>query len=291
MTSFTATISKSFAGLSETFATQVADDIIRRLSLKYGFNAQEAHEFIFAEGVKIESATKEILKKDLPWCGVVDEECCHAISFGNRLFRQCHKPQKKGLHCTQCAKQLEKDGTLKYGDVTARMACGAMDYESGKDKVVSFVAYMARNNLTEADVLASAQTYGLTIDPVQFIAMPKRGRPAKKAMAVAEETDSSDSDEEQGQVPILAFSALTAPETVENAAEIVAEVGAVEEEEEEEEEEMTMDRLNSMSRSELNALAKEHGVVGSTNAKKIDGIAVLLKIGPYAETAETSDGN
>jgi hypothetical protein len=291
MDSFTATISKSFADLSETFATQVAEDVIRRLSLKFGFDVQAAREVIFAKGVKIESATTEILKKDLPWCGVVDEDCCHAISFGNRLFRQCHKPQKKGVHCTQCANQLAKDGTLKYGDVNARMTCGVMDYESGKDKVVSYAGYMARNNLTEADVLAAAQTYGLTIDPLQFIAMPKRGRPAKKAMVVAEETDSSESEEEQ--VPILAFSAMTQPE---NAAEVVAEVVAevaevgAAEEEEEEEEEMTMERLNSLDRSELNALAKEHGVTGSTKAKKIEGIAMKLKIGDYEESGGDRDG-
>ncbi len=289
MTSFTATISKSFADLSATFATQVADDVIRRLSLKYGFDAQEAREHIFELGVKIESATTEILKKDLPWCGVVDEDCCHAISFGNRLFRQCHKPQKKGNHCTQCANQLAKDGTLKYGDVHARLACGVMEYDTGKDKVVSYAGYMARNNLTEADVLAAAQNYGLTIDPVQFIAMPKRGRPSKKAMVVADETESSESDEEQAVHVTSSVSTepvQIAVEIVAEAVEIVAEA-AEEDEEEEEEEEITMDLLlNVMSASEITKLAKKHKVKGTSKASKIDGLAQFLKIGNYTEEGD-----
>ena len=85
----------------------------------------------------------------------------------------------------------------------------------------------------------------------------------------------------------------------ENAAEVVeevavvaevAEVGAAEEEEEEEEEEMTMERLNALDRSELNALAKEHGVTGSTKTKKIEGIAMKLKIGDYEESGGDRDG-
>ncbi len=293
---FNANISKSFADLSATFATQVANDVIRKLSLRYGFDVREACDFIYGEGIKVETARTEILKKDLPWCGEVDPECCNAISFGNKLFRQCSKAPKRGGLCTPCANQLDKTGSLRYGDVTARMACGAMDYEVGKDKVVTYAGYMVRNKLTEADVLAAAQSYGLTIDPDQFVAMPKRGRPSKKDMSVPDDTESSD-DEAEVPVPepvpeptpdvpepVVEIPVPDVPDQA-GAAEVPAEAAA-EAEEEEEEEEITIEKLNIMSRSDLNELAKKHGVVASNKDKKIALLITKLNLIPLEEGEE-----
>jgi hypothetical protein len=296
--SFNANISKSFADLSVNFATQVANDVIRKLSLKYGFDVREACAYIYGDGVKVATAGTEILRKDLPWCDEIDTECCSAISFGNKLFRQCPKAPKKGLLCTQCANQLEKNGTLRYGDVNARLTCDAMEYEVGKDKVVSYAGYMARNNLTEADVMAAAQSYGLTVDPRQFIATPKRGRPAKKNMSVPEETETEGSGDEaetspvpaEEDVPDLVQPAPTVPTTVPTPepAEEEEETSPVPDptEEEEEEEEMTIDKLRAMERSDLNAFAKLHNVVATTKDKKIALLITKLGLTEDGEVVE-----
>ena len=266
------TISKSFSDLSVAFATQVQDDTVRRLATRFGFDMDAALEFIRGNEVVVVAATKEILKKDLPWCGAIDEDCCHAISFGDKRFPQCHKAQKKGNYCTQCANQLERDGSLKYGSVEERMACGAMEYETGKYKVVSYAGYMSKHNLSEADVRASAISHGLEIDPLQFVATPKRAR-AKRSMAVSE-SDESETDPEVPEVP------------AEAAAPAEAEVPA-EADEADEGPAHTIESIRAMSRSDLNALAAQHGIVGaafSTIKKKIDGLIAKL------ELVETEDG-
>jgi len=289
---FNANISKSFADLSATFATQVANDVIRKLSLRYGFDVREACDFIYGDGVKVETANTEILKKDLPWCGEVDPECCNAISFGNKLFRQCSKAPKRDGLCTPCANQLDKTGSLRYGDVNARMACGVMDYEVGKDKVVSYAGYMVRNKLTEADVLAAAQSYGLTIDPSQFIAMPKRGRPSKKDMSVPDDTEEASDAEgpgpEQADVPVEG----PFPEQADVQAEFPVpepEQAAEAEVPEQAKEEITIEKLNTMSRTDLNDLAKKHGVVASNKDKKIALLIIKLNLTPLEEGEEEEE--
>jgi hypothetical protein len=267
------TISKSFSDLSVAFALQVQDDTVRRLAIRFGFDVATALEFIHGNEVVVVSATKEILKKDLPWCGVVDEDCCHAISFGDKRFPQCHKAQKKGLYCTQCANQLERDGSLKYGGVDERMACGAMEYETGKYKVVSYAGYMSKHNLSEADVLASAMSHGLEIDPLQFVAAPKRAR-AKRSMAVAE-SDESESDPEAAEVAEV-------PEVPAEVPAVPAEVPAVAEE-------PTIASIRAMSRDVLNALAVKHGIVGpaySSKPKKIEGLIEKLGLVEVEEGEE-----
>jgi len=263
------TISKSFSDLSVAFALQVQDDAVRRLAARFGFDVDAALEFIHGNEVVVVAATKEILKKDLPWCGAIDVDCCHAISYGDKRFPQCHKAQKKGLYCTQCANQLERDGSLKYGDVDARMSCGAMEYETGKYKVVSYAGYMSKHNLSEADVRASAQSHGLEIDPLQFVATPKRAR-AKRSMAVAE------SDESESEPEVLVVPAGVPAEVPGVLAEVPA--GAAEADEGPAH---TIESIRSMSRADLNALATQHGIVGSafsSNKKKIEGLIAKLEL-------------
>jgi len=172
------------------------------------------------------------------------------------------------------------------------MACGVMDYEVGKDKVVSYAGYMVRNKLTEADVLAAAQSYGLTIDPSQFIAMPKRGRPSKKDMSVPDDTEEASDAEgpgpEQADVPVEG----PFPEQADVQAEFPVpepEQAAEAEVPEQAKEEITIEKLNTMSRTDLNDLAKKHGVVASNKDKKIALLIIKLNLTPLEEGEEEEE--
>jgi hypothetical protein len=170
--SLSAIINAALLDASTQMTTQVLHQAIARLADKYGFDAAEAIQF-----VNLAPARPELLKKsDLPWCGVADPTWCKALSFSGGLYRQCHKaPVDGSLLCGACSRQATETGSLKNGDVDARLAATPFGFLDGK--VAPFTKLMAKNGWSKELVEQSAAAYGLTIPPENFQEIkPKRGR-------------------------------------------------------------------------------------------------------------------
>ena len=170
---FSATMSTAFTDSMADFAGKMLTDAIGRLATKYGFDKNEAQDFLMSGGIHVKLPPIE--KSKLPWCGVVDEGCCRAIQKNGGLFTQCTNSPLDGGWCKKCAKDVEKNGTPTNGDVEARLAKDIMEYKVGNVEVKPYILYMEKNGITLEKVLESAAEYGLTIDPRQF-EKKKRGR-------------------------------------------------------------------------------------------------------------------
>ena len=170
---FSATMSTAFTDSMADFAGKMLTDAIGRLATKYGFDKDEAQDFLMSGGIHVKLPPIE--KSKLPWCGVVDEGCCRAIQKNGGLFTQCTNSPLDGGWCKKCAKDVEKNGTPTNGDVEARLAKDIMEYKVGNVEVKPYILYMEKNGITQEKVLESAAEYGLTIDPRQF-EKKKRGR-------------------------------------------------------------------------------------------------------------------
>ena len=179
---FATTISRSFADSMAEFTETILSDAIERLSIKYGFDKDEAKAFLMSGGVQVKHPVLE--KSKLPWTGVVDESCCRAILRNDGLFTQCQRPHVNGTWCKKCAKDVEKNGTPTNGDVEARLVVDAMKYKVGKFEVKPYIEYMEKKGITQEQVDEAVREYGLTIDPRQF-EKKKRGRRTTTAREMA----------------------------------------------------------------------------------------------------------
>ena len=179
---FATTISRSFADSMADFTETILSDAIERLSIKYGFDKDEAKAFLMSGGVQVKHPVLE--KSKLPWTGVVDESCCRAILRNDGLFTQCQRPHVNGTWCKKCAKDVEKNGTPTNGDVDARLVVDAMKYKVGKFEVKPYIEYMEKKGITQEQVDEAVREYGLTIDPRQF-EKKKRGRRTTTAREMA----------------------------------------------------------------------------------------------------------
>jgi hypothetical protein len=166
-----AIINNALADAASQMTTQVLHEAVGRLADKYGFDFAEAIHFI-----NLEPARPEVLKKkDMPWCGVVDRSWCCAIVSHGGLYTQCPKSHVTDGLCGTCLKQKQQTGSLKYGDVDARIASIPLEF-LGK-KVAPFSKIMEKNGWSQELVDRSAAEYGLTIPMENFVpAKPKRGR-------------------------------------------------------------------------------------------------------------------
>ena len=166
-------MSSAFTDSMAEFAGKMLTDAIGRLADKYGFDKEEAQEFLMSGGVHVKLPPLE--KSKLPWCGVVNESCCRAIQKNGGLFTQCTNSPLEGGWCKKCAKDVEKNGTPTNGDVEARLAKDVMDYKVGNTEVKPYIVYMEKNGITQEQATTSASEYGYIIDPRQF-EKKKRGR-------------------------------------------------------------------------------------------------------------------
>ena len=270
MASFSATMSRSLEISMTSFAEVMLGDAVKRLANKYGFNANEATEFLLSGGVHVKLPPLE--KSKLPWCGSVDASCCKAIVKNGGLFTQCTSAPLDGGWCKKCAKDVEKNGTPANGDVEARLAGDIMAYKVGKTEVKPYIEYMTKNGITREQVEESLQAHGLTIDPRQF-EKKKRGRknttprtmsPAVETPQPAEDAD-SDSDEEttvnlaelhrarversKAAATTAAPPAATAPVTAPAPAAAA-----------EEDKALTIKEINEMKKEDVHRVCEIHGI-------------------------------
>lgn len=187
--------------------------IVNKLSTKYGFDAEEASRELELPSIKRAEAAprrKDVTEKKpkaakaekapvptipLPFCGVVVEGWCQAITKNAKLYTQCtNTPSKEALMCNKCAKIVEKDGELPFGLIQSRLECEPMSFKDPKGNApILYSAVMAKLNITREDAESEAAKFGLTIPEEQFAVVEKaRGRPKKTASA-------ENSDDESGE--------------------------------------------------------------------------------------------
>ena len=178
------------------------EEVITLCASKYNFSASEALSlFIPAELMVIRESSKYVEKKSsknvekksskkeampfpLPFSGVVNEECCHALRQNSGLYTQCaNEKVESERYCGQCSKQAEKSesGAPEYGTVESRMSVGLHDYVDSKGrKPVHYTKIMKKLNLSEAQVMELSAKHSIKVDSSHFVApvdASKRGRP------------------------------------------------------------------------------------------------------------------
>ena len=251
---FSATMSRALTDSMADFASTILKDTIERLAAKYGFDAAEANAFLMGGGVHVKLPPLE--KSQLPWCGVVDGDCCKAIVKNGGLFTQCTSAPLDGGWCKKCAKDVEKNGTPTNGDVEARLTGDIMTYKVGKTEVKPYIEYMTKNGITREQVEESLLAHGLTIDPRQF-EKKKRGRKntTPRTMSPAVETphpedDDSDSEEETVTTVTTVNLAELHHARVERAKAAA-----------EEDKALTIKEINEMKKEDVHRVCENHGIV------------------------------
>jgi len=260
---FSATMSRALTDSMSDFASIILSDAIERLATKYGFEPEEAKAFLMSGGVHVKLPPLE--KSKLPWCGVVDGNCCKAIVKNGGLFTQCTSSPLDGGWCKKCTKDVEKNGTPTNGDVEARLVGDIMAYKVGNTEVKPYIDYMIKNNITQEQAVESAATYGLTIDPRQF-EKKKRGRKqaAERTMAPSVETPHPDA-----AMTVDELSMETITETVttvdlpalhrERVAAAVA--AAADPEEVPDDKALTIKEINGMKKEDLHRVCTMNGIM------------------------------
>lgn len=223
---------------------------VRVLAERFGFDVNEAMRVLDSNG-EPDVVPDFIPLAAMPWIGVVDADKCDAIVFNKGLYTQC-QGEKIDTCCRKCANLMAKNGTLPYGDVTARMATDVMDY---KKNCRTFLSIMEKNGWTEDLVTRSAEHYKGTVDPRNFKKKSRaRGRPANAGMAAP-------------PIPVD----FEPTEVAEGAEEPVSPpyVPAAESESESEEEEIafTKDYVNGLNKADLIIEGKRLGIDLKENGK------------------------
>ena len=290
-------MTNAFTNAATSIAQTAVKDAITKLAEKYGFDADEAEQFLLGNGVQVKK--EAIPRNALPWCGSVVEENCRALAYNSGLFTQCPQKRKDGAWCTKCAKQVVEHGTPNNGDVDQRKACGIMEYKVGKRAVVPYGDYMRRHKYERAEVEEAAEKYGLKIDPIQF-ECKKRGRPTTTTLHMTtplQELPDPESSEPKQETkketkknkkepkpepkpePEAEEPKTEEPKTEEQEPKPKPELeeGELEEEEvedeveddEEEEETYTPEEIDKMLIADLRKLAESNGIATKDNGKAI----------------------
>jgi chemotaxis protein histidine kinase CheA len=129
----------------------------------------------------------------LPYNGEFNETCCFALRQNNGLYTQCQTSRKgENSFCKGCQVLADKNsGVPEYGTIQQRQAVGVFEYTDPKGrKPVSYTKVMKKYKVSEEQVLAEAGKFGMEINAAHFVvaeaAESKRGRPKVAAEKVSE---------------------------------------------------------------------------------------------------------
>jgi len=173
----------------------VACQVIEGCALKYGFNAEEAKMSLNLQVNQVAKKTLESGRKKeakakaafpLPFNGEHSDTCCQALRQNNGLYTQCQASRKNdATYCKSCQQLADKsaESIPEYGTISMRLAANPYDYVDPKGrKPTSYTKIMKKYNLTQEQVLAEADKFGINVDASHFVVPEetKRGRPAKE---------------------------------------------------------------------------------------------------------------
>lgn len=176
--------------------------LVRELSVKYGFDHDEAMEFLVGNTEKKAVKTKKEVgdkprkgrarRIPLPWTGFVNQENCCALNYNLGLFTQCENMRKDdGMWCEVCMKKNEEHHGLPYGTVEDRLKA---DFKgAGGKPLVHYGNIIDKKNIEKQAVLNYAREMNIVIPDKMFEVIKKpRGRPKKVQSTVVDDTSSEE---------------------------------------------------------------------------------------------------
>jgi hypothetical protein len=116
-----------------------------------------------AEGDDSSSSNKKKVIP-LPWMGMVDPNCCQAITYNYGLFTQCPKKKTGTAYCAACEKSCSETATSEppCGTVSKRIATA--DYVDSKGrKPTQYGKVLHKLKIAMADAIVFATEKGFTI--------------------------------------------------------------------------------------------------------------------------------
>ena len=265
------------------------EDVVKLLSVKYEFDAEEGMRYLEGEKMNVEKKEKKDNKKKdkvlpLPYCGKVVEEWCEGVRGTHGLYNQCtnEKKEEKNL-CERCEKEGKKNGTgiPNEGIIHDRSLSEEWKSVKGK-KATHYSVVMKKLGLAKEEVEAEAEKYGLVIDGSEFEKpKSKRGRKKKETETENENENENEPKEiKQRGRPKKDKTVVSSDEDMglDLIAQMVKDAQKLEEEEEEvveeeEEEEEVVDtevkkEENTEVKKQVNEEAKESKKQANEEAKK-----------------------
>jgi len=195
MASFKVTLDATLLAVMTDYTSKILDDAISRLADKYGFDTEDAKQFLQSGGVVVKYPPLE--REKLPWTGDVRPECCKAIKKNGGLFTQCNGMIHSDDWCKPCSKEVAKKGKPNCGTVEDRAACDVLEYQVGPFKVKPYAEYMKKQGIVREQVDKACDDYGITIDPRQFEVKKRPRKPRDMSAAVNADAPSFDAFAEE----------------------------------------------------------------------------------------------
>ena len=169
-------------------------EIVNTLSKKYNFDFDDAISYLSINTerseYKKETKTTEKTNIPLPFCGVVNKNCCQGIRLNYGLYTQCTNTpsvyNKRFPVCATCNKQVEKNSNEEpnYGYINDRLEKGDTFRDPKGKAPVNYANIMEKMKISREEAETSAKKLGLTIPDEQFIIKKAaRGRPKKDTTA------------------------------------------------------------------------------------------------------------
>lgn len=195
------TIERCMIDMCATFACEM----VREMANRHGLDAETEIRALNLNTVKLmrkagkrsgdEKAKKtkepKAAKRDesnlpkiqLPFCGVIIENCCNGIRLNHSLYTQClMEPKENGL-CKTCKKQADQNASGKptYGLIQDRAYGETRAFKDPKGKsVVPYANVMSKLKVTREEAETEAARLGWTIEEEEFVVSKSApGRPKK----------------------------------------------------------------------------------------------------------------
>ena len=178
------------------FGAEIAEKVVNICADKFGFSADEALSdlggvLLFRLAKEPKQRREKIEKPSfpLPYSGELNANLCQALRQNVGLYTQCQSAKKMGKFCKQCHVLSTKSetGIPEYGLIEARKAA----YDAGEEytdpkgrKPVHYTRVMRKYKLTDAQVAAEIEKFGIGLDASHLVVPAsegRRGRPAAKA--------------------------------------------------------------------------------------------------------------
>jgi hypothetical protein len=200
----TCELSELITSQLQTAVEEYTTGVVKELSDKYKFDYREAILSVGLDKVEVTRVSVKPRRKPmgtkgssavpLPYCGKINEECCHGIRLNHGLMTQCGMLRNANEeYCKTCDIQSRKNsnGLPTNGNITMR---GDEGWRTpGGKQPVAYGNVMEKLGITQEAAMRAAQCAGVTISEDQFIKRAaQRGRPSKKVGASTSDTESED---------------------------------------------------------------------------------------------------
>ena len=160
--------------------------VIKLLGEKYKFDVSEGIKYIVELGEgEGEGVGERRPRCALPFCNIVEECWCKNIKYNHGLMTQCTSNIEVGEWCKSCAKEVERNGSPKYGRITERVDNIEWKASNGKSPT-PYYKVLEKLQIEKEQVIEEADNLGWTL-PENTFAKPeksKRGRPRKNKRVV-----------------------------------------------------------------------------------------------------------